>query len=31
MLVQQAVHAGKPSNVAEIKEFCKECERLIAS
>ena len=36
----QTVHAGKPSNVAELKQFCKEewakiapqqCERLIVS
>ncbi|KAF7643297.1 hypothetical protein LDENG_00242120, partial [Lucifuga dentata] len=38
--LKQAVHARKPSNVAELKQFCKEewakitpqrCERLIAS
>ncbi|KAF7640673.1 hypothetical protein LDENG_00023530 [Lucifuga dentata] len=38
--LKQAVHACKPSNVAELKQFCKEewakitpqrCERLIAS
>ncbi len=37
--LKQSIHAGKPSNVAELKQFCKEwvtippqrCERLIAS
>ena len=38
--LKKAVHAQKPSNVAELKQFCKEewakippqrCERLIAS
>ncbi len=37
---EQSIHARKPSNVAELKQFCKEewakihpqrCERLIAS
>ncbi len=38
--LKQSIHAWKPSNVAELKQFCKEewakihpqrCERLIAS
>ncbi|KAF7645946.1 hypothetical protein LDENG_00195770 [Lucifuga dentata] len=38
--IEMAIHARKPSNVAELKQFCKEewakitpqrCERLIAS
>ncbi len=38
--LKQTIHARKPSNVAELKQFCKEewakippqrCERLIAS
>ncbi len=38
--LKQSIHARKPSNVAELKQFCKEewakihpqrCERLIAS
>ncbi len=38
--LKQSIHAQKPSNVAELKQFCKEewdkippqrCDRLIAS